>query len=125
MILEPVVSGLTNPVDIANAGDARLFIAQRAGLIRILQPNGVLDPVPFLNLTDRVLSTSNEQGLLGLTFDPNYASNGFLYVNYVAGTGNGTTRISRFTVTPDPEVASPTSEVILWPGPTGHQSQRG
>ncbi len=114
VILEPVVSGLTNPVDIANVGDARLFIAQRAGLIRILQPNGVLDPVPFLNLTDRVLSTSNEQGLLGLTFDPNYASNGFLYVNYVAGTGNGTTRISRFTVTPDPEVASPTSEVILF-----------
>jgi glucose/arabinose dehydrogenase len=38
--LEPVLTGLTNPVDIANAGDARLFIVERAGIIRILQPNG-------------------------------------------------------------------------------------
>ena len=114
VILEPVVAGLLNPVDIANAGDARLFIAQRAGLIRIIRPNGALAAVPFLNITDRVYSAGTEQGLLGLTFDPNFATNGFFYVNYIGGTGNGITRISRFTVTADPDVASSTSEVILF-----------
>ena len=114
VILDPVISGLTNPVDIANAGDPRLFIVERAGYIRILQPNGILDPVPFLDITARVLDTGGEQGLLGLTFDPQYPQNGFLYVQYTAGSGNGTTRISRFTVTADPDIASPNSEVILY-----------
>lgn len=112
--LEPVVSGLLNPVDIAHAGDARLFIAQRGGLVRILKPDRTLSTIPFLNITDRVNSAGGEQGLLGLAFDPDYASNGFLYVNYITGTGNGTTRISRFTVSADPDVANPSSEVVLF-----------
>jgi glucose/arabinose dehydrogenase len=114
VVLQPVISGLVNPVDIAHAGDARLFIVQRAGQIRILQPNGGLDPVPFLNITDRVNSAGGEQGLLGLAFDPDHATNGHLYVNYIGGTGNGITRISRFTVTADPDVADPNSELILF-----------
>jgi glucose/arabinose dehydrogenase len=114
VVLQPVVSGLVNPVDIAHAGDARLFIVQRVGLIRILQPNGALDATPFLNITDRVNSAGGEQGLLGLAFDPDYTTNGHLYVNYIGGTGNGVTRISRFTVTADPDVADPASELILF-----------
>ncbi|MBK7086014.1 MAG: PQQ-dependent sugar dehydrogenase [Flavobacteriales bacterium] len=79
-------------MDIANAGDARLFIVERAGIIRILQSNGSLDPVPFLDITARVNDTGGEQGLLGLAFHPQYAQNGFFFVQYTAGTGNGTTR---------------------------------
>jgi glucose/arabinose dehydrogenase len=112
--LEPVLTGLTNPVDIANAGDARLFIVERAGIIRILQPNGSLDPVPFLDITARVNDTGGEQGLLGLAFHPQYAQNGFFFVQYTAGTGNGTTRVSRFAVTGDPDVANASSEVIFY-----------
>ena len=112
--LEPVVTGLTNPVDIAHAGDARLFIVQRGGVIRLLQPNGSLSPTPFLDITDRVNSSGGEQGLLGMAFHPDYAMNGFFYVNYVSGTGNGTTRISRFSVGANADVANPASEVILF-----------
>lgn len=47
----------------------------------------------FLNLTDRVYSAGNEQGLLGFAFDPNYAENNAVYVNYTTRTE---TVISRF-----------------------------
>jgi len=71
-------------------------------------------PTPFLNITSRVNSNGNEQGLLGLTFDPDYATNGHFYVYYINGSGNGTSRVSRFSVTADPNVADPTSEEILY-----------
>jgi glucose/arabinose dehydrogenase len=114
VVLQPVVTGLTGPVDIAHAGDARLFIAQRAGVIRILQPSGSMASAPFLNITERVNSNGGEQGLLGLAFDPGYSLNGFFYVNYTGGTGNGITRVSRFNVSADPNVADPTSELVLF-----------
>ncbi len=114
VLLETVVEGLTNPVDIAHAGDARIFLVERAGIIRILQPHGGLEEQPFINLTDRVNSANGEQGLLGLTFDPDFWQNGYFYVNYTTGTGNGSTRVSRFSVTSEPDVADPNSEVILY-----------
>ncbi len=125
VVLQPVATGLTLPLDISHAGDARLFIVERAGRIRILLPQGGMVPAPFLNIADRVHSVSNEQGLLGVAFDPNYAQNGYFYVNYVGGTGNGVTRISRFTVTSDPNVADPASEVIFFSLPQPATNHNG
>ena len=108
--LEFVVDGLDAPVAIENAGDDRIFIVERNGVIKILHPNGEL--TNFLNIEVLInTSFSNERGLLGLAFHPNYASNGFFYVNYT-GSG-GDTRVSRFTVSADPDVADVTSEAIL------------
>ena len=101
-------------MDLAHAGDARLFIVERQGIIRILQPDGLLDPTPFLNITSIVNDVGGEQGLLGLVFHPQYGTNGFFYVYYCGGTGNGFTRVSRFHVTTDPDVADPGSELPLW-----------
>ena len=112
--LEPVVTGLTNPVDIVHAGDARLFIVERPGIIKILQPNGSLNAVPFLDITDRVNNAGGEQGLLGLAFHPQYAMNGFFFVYYNAGSGSGSVRVSRFNVGIDPDVAVASSEQMLW-----------
>ncbi len=112
--LETVVSGLTHPVDIAHCGDARLFIVERAGVIKVLKPDGQVLATPFLNITGTVNDEGGEQGLLGLAFHPNYAQNGFFYVYYCAGTGNGTVRVSRFTVSADPNVANAGSEFLLW-----------
>ncbi len=91
-----------------------MFVVERAGTIRIIDGNGSVLPTPFLDITDRVNSTSGEQGLLGMTFHPQYASNGYFYVNYINGSGNGSTRISRFSVTGDPNVADPNSELIIY-----------
>ena len=75
--LETVATGLTNPVDIAHCGDARIFIVERAGIIRILPPNGPVLATPFLDISGPVHSGGGEQGLLGLAFHPNYDQNGF------------------------------------------------
>jgi glucose/arabinose dehydrogenase len=112
--LSPFASGFSNPIGIVNsglAGDGRLFIVQQGGLIRILQSDGSLRPTPFLSLVGQV-SGASEQGLLGLVFHPEYASNGYFYVNYTNLSGN--TVIARYTVSgSDPHVADPASQLIL------------
>ncbi|MEN1928872.1 choice-of-anchor V domain-containing protein [Luteimonas sp. MJ250] len=114
-VLEPFVGGLGQPVVITHAGDARLFVAEQPGRIRVVD-NGVVLPLPFLDITARVDDSGNEQGLLGLAFHPDYASNGHFYVNYTwdpPGSGTDRTRISRFTVGGNPDVADPASELVL------------
>jgi glucose/arabinose dehydrogenase len=114
LTLTPFVTGLNAPVGVysAGSGEDRLFVIEQAGVIRIVQPTGSVLATPFLDISGRVLS-GGEQGLLGLAFDPNYATNGFFYVNYTARP-DGTTRISRFTVgATDGDVADPSSEDVL------------
>ncbi|MDX1908636.1 MAG: PQQ-dependent sugar dehydrogenase [Bacteroidia bacterium] len=110
--LSPFVSGLTRPVDIAHAGDSRLFVVEQPGTIRIILPNGTLRAEDFLDIQPRVRDNGSEQGLLGLAFHPQYAQNGYFYVNYTNNQGN--TRISRFRVDPgNINLADTASETIL------------
>jgi glucose/arabinose dehydrogenase len=108
--LEPVVSGLVQPLYVTHAFDDRLFILEQNGIIRIYQ-NGDLLPTPFLDVTGPVGYNSNEQGLLGLAFHPNYQENGFFFLNYTDE--NGRTNIARYRVSNDPNVADPASAQIL------------
>lgn len=114
--LEPVVAGgLQRPTWITHAGDDRLFVLEQIGRIRIIQ-DGQLLPEPFLDITDRVGSLSSEQGLLGLAFHPDYASEGaagegVFYVNYT--NYGGDSRISRFRASPEnPNAADKSSEIV-------------
>ena len=108
--LELITTGFNEPVDIASAGDERLFIVSRHGTIEILYPD--LSVSTFLDIDDRVGSGGGEQGLQGLVFHPDYASNGFFYVNYTDTLGD--THISRFSVSAgDPDLADPDSELLL------------
>lgn len=107
-------TGLTRIVDISHCGDDRLFLTLQAGQIRIMNPDNTVLATPFLNITTQVNSAGNEQGLLGMTFDPDYAQNGYFYVYYTFGSGNGTSRVSRFSVSADPNVADPASEQVLY-----------
>ncbi|MBN8657244.1 MAG: PQQ-dependent sugar dehydrogenase [Anaerolineae bacterium] len=106
----PIVDGLTRPVDLQSAfdGSGRLFVIEKYGAIRVAKDGQLLDQ-PFLNIDDRVNDESNEMGLLGLAFHPNYEQNGYFYVNYTGEGGH--TRISRFTASGD--VADPNSEQVL------------
>lgn len=104
-ILE-VASGFNRPVDIQNAGDDRLFIVEQPGSIQIINSDNTVNSTPFITIP--VNNNGGEQGLLGLTFHPDYATNGFFYVHYTLS--NGDTQISRFTVTSDPDIADPDSE---------------
>jgi len=101
-------SGYSYLVGIENCGDNRLFIVQEDGKIFICDSNGTRVKKPYLDISDRVLF-GGERGLLGLAFDPGYATNGFFYVNYIRK--NGSTQISRFKVKANnPNLADTSSE---------------
>lgn len=103
----------SSPLDIQNCGDDRLFVVERSGIIKVF-PNisTVTTTKVFLDITDRV-SSGGEMGLLGLAFHPNYAQNGYFYVNYTVSSPTRATRISRFQVTSNPDSANKSSELIL------------
>ncbi len=107
-----VASGLTRPTDITHAGDERLFVLEQAGRIRILDSSRQLLSTPFLDIRTIVKDTRNEQGLLGIAFHPDYASNGFFYLNYTDN--NGATQVSRFTRdSTNIQLADPNSELKM------------
>jgi len=116
-----VASGLNQPIVITNAGDAsgRIFIAERAGVIRILT-NGSLNSTPYLDMQSIVDSASGgERGLLALAFHPQYESNGYFYT--VHTNASGSLVLSRFTVSSgDPNQANFSSrvELLVIPHPT-------
>ena len=89
--LTQIITGLNRPVYLraAPGDDERLFIVEQTGRIRILK-NGVLNPEPFLDITDRVHPPSggDERGLLGLAFHPNYQQNGRFFVFYTEEVGS-------------------------------------
>lgn len=107
---QTVEGGLERPVDLQPDGSGRLFVIEKRGRIRIIENDQLLD-APFLDITDRVGSSGNEQGLLGLAFHPRYSENARFFVNYTDL--NGDTVIARFQSTGDPNVADPNSEVQL------------
>ena len=107
---------LTQPVDLTGAGDGsgRLFIVEKPGRIRTFDlTTGTLSPTNFMSITGRVRANGNEQGLLGLAFHPDFANNGYFYVNYTTRTTADFTRISRFSVNPQTGLGDPASELIL------------
>ena len=72
----------------ANDGSDRLFIVERDGTILIYEPGTGLLPSPVLNIITDV-DTFFEGGLLGLAFHPDYATNGYFYVNYTRDGSGG------------------------------------
>jgi len=107
----PLVSGLSQPTHITDAGDGsnRLFVVEQRGTISLFE-NGSLLATPFLDIRDRVLF-GGERGLLSVAFPPNFNDTQHFYVYYTGLTGNVV--ISRFAVTDDPDVADARSEAVV------------
>lgn len=93
---QPFLSGLAQPVLIRSAKDGtrRLFIVQQRGKIMVVDP-GSKTPTVFMDITSKVSQTGSERGLLGLTFDPQFSSNGYFFVNYTR-TSDGATIVARY-----------------------------
>jgi len=103
-----LVTGLNQPTAFRQMPDGRIFIAEKSGAIKVYQDNQ-LDPQPLITLLVLQSDTNEERGLLGIEPDPNFATNGYLYVAYTSA-GNHD-RLSRITVTGN--TADPASEVVL------------
>ena len=112
--LELFGEGLSLPTGIINTGvpgDGRLFVTQQGGQIRILTAESTLLSTPFLDISSKV-SLFGENGLLGLAFDPDYASNGFFYIYYTRFSDKNNV-LARYQVSSDPNVADASSEQIM------------
>ncbi len=126
---------LDQPVDIAFTGvatDTRMFVVERPGRIKVVEASGTVLATPFLSITTLVNSEAfGEMGLLGLVFDPDYANNGFFYVYYndFADEGsvpnNGNIQLSRYQVSPDPNVALTTEVKLLTISHPTHTNHNG
>jgi len=82
LVWRTAATGLDRPIDIQSAGDERLFVAEQTGRIRIVQPDGAVRGTPFLDLSGQIQppDSNGENGLLGLTFAPDYAQSKHFFV---------------------------------------------
>ena len=116
--IERAFPGLTFPsmVHLTSSGDGtdRLWIVLQPGLVKVFaNDRAAATASVFLDIRDRVNDAGSEEGLLGLAFDPDYATNGYFYVDYTAAIPPRSV-ISRFSVSAgDPDQADPQSEVVL------------
>ncbi len=111
LTLTPVItSGLSEPLQLVNAGDGsnRIFIVQKGGTILVYSASYSFIST-FLTVTN--ITTSGERGLLSMVFHPAYASNGFFYVYYTAA--NGDLEVARYHVSANADVADANSKVVV------------
>jgi glucose/arabinose dehydrogenase len=115
--LVPIANNFSQPLDLQAPADntGRLFVVEQGGKIKIIPSNGQVLSTPFLDIGSKLSSSSGEEGLLGLAFHPNYATNRRFFVNYTSDAG-GTlhTVIAEYTASiADANLADATSERIL------------
>ena len=103
-----IATGMTSVTRMALLPDGRILVCEQAGVIRVIE-NGVLGSTPFLTIVDT--DSFSEHGLLGITLDPDFANNHFVYVYYTAKTPVVHNRVSRFTAGAS---ADPATEVVLF-----------
>ena len=94
---EQVVGSLANPTAMAFAPDGRLFVALQGGQLRVIK-NGALLSTPFLTVS---VNSAGERGLVGVAFDPNFATNNFVYVYYTQSASPIHNRVVRYTAAGD------------------------
>jgi glucose/arabinose dehydrogenase len=105
-----VASGLSLPTSVSLHPDGRIFITEQGGALRVVK-NGALLATPFLTVST---TSTGERGLLGVAFDPDYATNKYVYIYYTALTPTTHNRVSRFTADPSNEdVALAGSELAI------------
>src|SRR5262249_10218579 len=103
-----VADGFTSPTAMEFAPDGRLFVTEQSGQVRVIK-NATLLGQPFLTITN--IDPPSESGLIGITFDPDFVHNHYLYVQYTAQTPTIHNRVSRFTA--DGDQALPGSEYVV------------
>lgn len=123
LTISRVADGFTHPVDLEEPDDGtgRFFVADQAGVIRVIDPQAGLIEQPFLDVRDRMVRLNvayDERGLLGIACHPDYVNNGRFFIAYSKPLRRGDDQrfnsrmvLSEFTVSKtDPNVADIDSE---------------
>lgn len=106
---QTITSGLSNPVDVVNAGGPDLYIVQQGGIIRRWDGSSLSD---YINLSGVITAAGSEQGLLSVAFHPLYTSNGYFFVWYTNTAGDITlARYRRSSI--NPLVGDPASGQVM------------
>lgn len=120
LVLDPIASGFSGPLYLTHSrdGSGRRFVVEQSGKIRIIDSGGTVLAGNFLNVGPTGLNKirqDSEQGLLGLAFHPNYASNGKFYIRYsqIGSTGDGV--VAQYTVSVNANIANTAETIILGP----------
>jgi glucose/arabinose dehydrogenase len=69
-----IADSLDSPVSMAIAPDGRVFVCEQGGALRVIRSDRLL-PRPFLVVPT---AAQEEEGLLGVAFDPQFAHNGYV-----------------------------------------------
>lgn len=118
-VTEAVASGLTLPTAFAFAPDGRTFIALKDGTVKIVK-NGAVLATPFY--TTSSVNNYHDRGLLGITLDPNFSSNGYVYLTYTYESdpsnpsGSKSAQLIRVTASGDVAVAE-SKKILLGTSP--------
>ncbi|MCS6877203.1 MAG: PQQ-dependent sugar dehydrogenase [Geminicoccaceae bacterium] len=131
LALELVAEGFAAPIDLLSLpdGSGRAVVVDQRGVVFLLEGDGRLRDIPFLDLRDKLVFLARgfeERGLLGLAFHPEFARNGRLFATYTAPLAPGapagwnhTRRLSEFTTAGARDRVDPASERVLlelpWP----------
>jgi glucose/arabinose dehydrogenase len=110
---QTILSNLAAPILVTNAkdGSKRLFVVLKGGTIRVMNPGDTTTSL-FMDITTKIRSTGSEQGLLGLAFHPQFATNGYFFVNYTRVSDGGTV-VARYSALNGNTQGDPNSEVVL------------
>jgi len=122
--LRPVVKGLKEPTLVAwpPDGSNRMFLLERDGHLRVADADGTLHPTPLLDLSANT-STSTEEGLLGVAFDPEFAQNGWMYVDYTAN--DASVQVIRYTLSPGSNQIDPATGSTVMNSPKRSKFHNG
>jgi glucose/arabinose dehydrogenase len=115
------VTGLNNATAFAQAPDGRLFVAEQAGALRVIK-NGALLAAPFASFA---VDSNGERGLIGVTLDPAFATNGFVYIYSTRTAGGSHNRISRLTANGDVMAAGSELTLVDLPNLSGATNHNG
>lgn len=103
-------AGLAAPTAMAVAPDGRIFVAEKGGTLRVVQ-NGAVLSTPFTTVG---VNTASERGLIGVALDPNFGTNGLVYIYYTTNAATPMNRVSRFAANPsNPNVAVGAEQILL------------
>ena len=131
---DSLVTDVPAPTALAFTPDGRMIIASRPGKLRVYD-DGALVPTPALDITQKICD-NKERGLLGLTVDPNFSTNGYVYLYYTYkkhgvcpqdrpdSNKNPVNRVVRYVLNNDNTVDETSEEILLnnIPSPNGNHN---
>lgn len=100
---------IADATSMAFSPDGKLFVLEQGGTMEVYEGSGATAwtrrQANFFANTPLNVDDSDERGLLGIAFDPNYLTNRFVYVYYTVGTGPARNRIARYKANANGDLA--------------------